>query len=193
MIIPTGSTGELLLPEVRVGDLVFIRVSARPFLEVARATVSWTNHVGIVIDVDGTEPRVAESTFPFARITPLSRFLRRSERGRHQLARLVAPLDDAQRERLRAAALRRLGTLYDTGFNLHSRRQFCSRFVREVIAEATAIEVGDVETFATLVARNPGARLGFWRCWYFGRIPWQRRTVSPASLLRSGHLRVIAT
>ncbi|MBZ8143709.1 hypothetical protein CLD22_28325, partial [Rubrivivax gelatinosus] len=39
-----------LAPGLGVGDIVFIRVRARPFREVARATNSWTNHVGIVVD-----------------------------------------------------------------------------------------------------------------------------------------------
>jgi hypothetical protein len=45
-----------------VGDIVFTRVTARPFLEVAEATVCWTNHVGIVVATDGPEPLIAEST-----------------------------------------------------------------------------------------------------------------------------------
>ncbi len=45
------------------GDLVFIRVPVQPFLEVASATGSWTNHVGIVIDTGGTEPLIAGSRF----------------------------------------------------------------------------------------------------------------------------------
>ena len=29
---------------------------------------------------------------------------------------------------------------------------------------------------------DPEADTGFWRAWYFGFIPWQRETVTPASL-----------
>jgi hypothetical protein len=39
-------------PPLQVGDLVFIRVPHKPFREVAAATGSWTNHVGIVVDTD---------------------------------------------------------------------------------------------------------------------------------------------
>lgn len=170
---------------LQVGDLVFIRVGARPFLEVAAATGSWTNHVGIVIETHGTEPLIAESTFPLARLTPLSRFIARSEQRRVAVQRLRTPLTPDAAARIQAAARRRLGTFYDTGFNLHSRRQFCSRFVREVLQEATGVSVGEVETFGALLARQPGTDLRFWRLWYFGRIPWQRRTVTPASLLGS--------
>ena len=144
-----------LAPTLFVGDVVFIRVAARPFREVAAATDSWTNHVGIVIDTAGDEPLVAESTFPLSRTTKLSKFAARSEGGRLAIARLRAPLTPEQQQQLVAAAERRTGIFYDTGFDLHSRRQFCSRYVREVIEEATGIRVGEVETFATLLTRRP--------------------------------------
>jgi hypothetical protein len=174
--------------QVAVGDVIFIRVPARPFREVASATGSWTNHVGIVVSTAGREPMVAESTFPLSRLTPLSRFIARSEHRRVAICRLRQPLDAGQRERLRTAALQRLRILYDSGFNLHSGRQFCSRFVREVVNEATGIRLGEVQDFAALLRERPDANLGFWQLWFFGRIPWNRQTVSPASVLRSPEL-----
>ncbi|RQT45587.1 YebB family permuted papain-like enzyme [Burkholderia cepacia] len=191
--IGSSRRNERSLPaEPEIGDIVFIRVTVRPFLEVANATRSWTNHVGIVVGERDGEPLVAESTFPLSRVTTMSRFLARSDRGACVIARLKQPLDAEQRRRLVDAAMRRTGVVYDTGFNLASRRQFCSRFVREVVRDATRIVLGDVETFDTLLRRNPGHPLGFWRIWYFGRIPWRRRTVTPASLLGSDALRVVA-
>lgn len=176
---------------LRIGDLIFIRVCARPFLEVASATCSWTNHVGIVVGNRGDDWLIAESTFPLSRITLLSRFLARSEHGVFAVARLRRPLGNLQESQLVSAATRRMGVLYDTGFNLESRRQFCSRFVREVIFEATGVLIGDVETFEMLLSRNSQHRIGFWKLWYFGRIPWQRRTVTPASLLESPEVHVL--
>ncbi|BAX63008.1 YebB family permuted papain-like enzyme [Burkholderia stabilis] len=190
--VDSAETHEVSLPvEPEIGDIVFIRVTVRPFLEVASATRSWTNHVGIVVGRRGVEPLVAESTFPLSRVTTMSRFLARSDRGACVIARLKQPLDAAQRRTLVDAAMRRVGVVYDTGFNLASRRQFCSRFVREVVCDATRITLGDVETFDMLLRRNPDHPLGFWKIWYFGRIPWQRRTVTPASLLDSRELRVV--
>jgi len=185
---PAATSVRTLAPSLNVGDVLFIRVAARPFREVAAATDSWTNHVGIVIDTAGDEPLIAESTFPRSRTTKLSKFAARSEGGRLAIARLKAPLTPEQQQQLVAAAERRTGIFYDTGFDLHSRRQFCSRYVREVIEEATGIRVGEVETFAALLTRRPQTGLGFWRVWYFGQIPWQRETVTPASLLRSPEL-----
>jgi hypothetical protein len=185
------STPSALARELQVGDLVFIRVSALPFAKVAAATGSWTNHVGVVIDTSGPEPILGESTFPLSKRTALSRFVARSEGGRVAVRRLATPLTDAQRDHVRRAAEARMGIHYDTGFDLHSRGQFCSRYAREVLREATGASVGDTETFAHLLERNPQAGLGFWRVWYLGAIPWARETVTPASVLESTRLRSI--
>ena len=174
-----------LASDMKVGDVVFIRVAAKPFREVAAATHSWTNHVGVVVDTSGAEPVIGESKFPLSRTTGLSKFVARSEGGRVSVSRLKTELTAQQRLLVAAAAEQRSGIFYDTGFNLHSRRQFCSRYVREVLIEATGTSVGEVETFSQLLAGKPDANLGFWKLWYLGRIPWQRETVTPASLLRS--------
>jgi hypothetical protein len=177
-----------LAEELRVGDIVFIHVDVLPFRKIARDTGSWTNHVGIVVELSGTEPLIAESTFPFSKIGPISKFLKRSKEGRVAVVRLNAPLESDQLAAFKPAALKRVGIFYDAGFNLHSRRQFCSRYVREVVQEATGIQLGTVETLKALFSVNPNADLGFWRLWYFGRIPWERETVTPASILNSPDL-----
>ncbi len=179
---------QTLAPTLAVGDLVFIRVAAKPFLEVADATLSWTNHVGVVVDVSGAEPLVAEATVPRSRTTGLKRFVARSQGGRFSVSRLNTELTEQQKLSVTRAADQRSGVLYDTGFDLTSKRQFCSRYVREVLFEATGKTVGEVETFKELLSRNPATKLGFWRAWYFGNIPWERTTVTPASVLNSPEL-----
>jgi hypothetical protein len=176
---------------VRVGDLVFTRIRARPFREIADVTGSWTNHVGIVVEAGSDGAIVAESRVPISCRTKFRRFVRRSGQRRVAVLRLLRPLSPLEVEKLRRAATRRLGRFYDTGFNLRSRRQFCSRFVREVLLEATDMDVGEVVTFGELLARNPGADLRLWKLWYFGRIPWERTTVTPASLYLSPALEVV--
>jgi hypothetical protein len=105
--------------------------------------------------------------------------------------RLPRPLSDEEIPRLQQAARRRMGRLYDTGFDLQSRRQFCSRFVREVLQESTGVEVGEITTFREMLERKPGTHLRLWKAWYFGRIPWQRATVTPESLYVSPSLKVV--
>jgi hypothetical protein len=174
--------------QLKVGDVVFIRIPFKPFTKVSDTTSSWTNHVGIVTEVSGAEPMVAESSVPLSGTTTWSRFVKRSGGGRVAVGRLGTPLDAQQQSKLKSAVSARKGILYDTGFNLHSPRQFCSRYVREVLDESTGAKLGDVENFATLLQRNPKADQTFWQMWYFGDIPWQRETVTPASLLRDEKL-----
>lgn len=177
-----------LLEQVHIGDLVFIRVPTPLFMQVADATGTWTNHVGVVIDEAGT---VAESRFPLSGATTLKRFVRRSSHGRVAVMRLRRPLASTERARIAASARRRMGIAYDTGFNLHSRRQFCSRYAREVMAEATGEELGTIESLADLLRAHPEAPLWFWQLWYFGRIPWNRQTITPVSLLHSPALQTV--
>ena len=174
-----------------VGDIVFTRIGAYPFRKVAEATGTWTNHVGIVLDVSGKEPVIGESRFPFSGSTTLSRFVARSAGGRVAVMRLPTPLTPAQQVAIVAAAAQREHVFYDTGFDNRSHRQFCSRYVREVLLQGAGVEVGQVETFRTLLAHAPQADVGFWRVWYFGCIPWQRETVTPASVLHSPGLKTV--
>jgi len=176
---------------LRIGDLVFIRIPYGPFRQIAAVTGSWTNHVGIVVDVPRDGVIVAESRVPISCRSRLARFVGRSEQGRVAVLRLPRPLSGLEVQRLRRAVDRRLGGVYDTGFNLASRRQFCSRFVHEVLLEATGEHLGRVTTFKDLLAANPNADLRLWRLWYFGRIPWTRTTITPASLYFSGALQVL--
>jgi hypothetical protein len=174
-----------------VGDIIFVHIDVLPFRKIARDTLSWTNHVGLVTDIKGSEPIVSESTFPFSKHTSLSAFLKRSKGGRTAIKRLPQLITIEQQAAIRAAATKRLGRFYDTGFNLISRRQFCSRFVYEILKETLGLEVGKVQTLRALLNENPNADMRFWRLWYFGRIPWERNTVTPASQLNDPALTTV--
>lgn len=171
-----------------VGDVVFVLIDLFFFRKVAKDTLSWTNHVGIVTSIDGDEVIVSESTFPFSKHTKLSTFIKRSKDGRVVVKRLPTPITAAQQEAIRTAANARLWRFYDGGFNLASRKQFCSRFVHEVLKEALGTELGKVQTLRELLAENPNADMRFWRMWYFFNIPWERKTVTPASQINDNTL-----
>lgn|SRR5882757_4318361 len=176
---------------LRVGDVVFTRIGGLPFRQIADATGTWTNHVGIVVGFNCLGAIVAESRVPLSRRTRFRRFVRRSDQGRVAILRLPRKWSDEEVDLLRRSMKRRLGRLYDTGFNLRSRRQFCSRFVREVLQESTGEVIGEVQTFRELLERSRGADLRLWNLWYFGRIPWDRATVTPESLYTSASLEVV--
>jgi len=188
---PTQTSLSQLGQQLQVGDVVFIRIPKAPFTKVADSTLSWTNHVGIVTDVSGKEPVVSESRVPVSGDTTWSKFVKRSDHGRVAVTRLATPLDQQQQDKLKTAISVRQGILYDTGFDLNSKRQFCSRYVREVLQESVGVQLGEVEDFTTLLKRNPQADQQFWKMWYFGDIPWERKTVTPASLLNDAKLHVV--
>jgi hypothetical protein len=173
------------------GDIVFTRIGHSPFRQIAAATGTWTNHVGIVVGFNRFGAVVAESRVPFSCHSRFGSFVRRSAEKRVAVLRLPRPLSEEEIRRLQRAAHRRLGRLYDTGFNLRSRRQFCSRFVYEVLQESTGMVVGEAETFRDLLQRNPETDLRLWKLWYFGRIPWERTTITPASLYACQSLKVV--
>ena len=175
-----------------IGDIVFTRIPRAPFRQIAEVTGTWTNHVGVVVGFGRSGAVVAESRVPLSCHSRFSRFVRRSAQRRVAVLRLPRSLTEREIARLQRAVASRLGRIYDTGFDLRSEhRQFCSRFVREVLEEATDENLGEVMTFADLLARNPDVDLRLWKAWYFGRIPWQRMTVTPASLYRSPALTVV--
>lgn len=178
-------------PTLAVGDVVFTRIPFAPFTKITQVTGGWANHVGVVIDVSRAEPLIAESKVPLSKITPLSSFVRRSDHGRVAILRPSEPLSAAQQAKLRHAVDARLHVFYDTGFDLASPRQFCSRFVREVLTEAAGTTYGEAQRFSDLLTSNPDADQRFWTLWYFGRIPWQRVTVTPESMRRDHRLHTV--
>ena len=176
---------------VRSGDIIFISVPHYLFRKVSTATQCQANHVGIVFHDPKRGWLVAESAVPVSRYTPLEKFIARSNSGWCEIRRLKTGLTEAQVEALRAQCDARMGVIYHTGFRYESHRQFCSKFVYDVYQSALGVKVGELETFSHLLDRNPEAGLGFWRVWFFGQIPWNRLTVTPASQFESGFLKTV--
>ncbi len=173
------------------GDIVFVRIAGPIFSRVADTTQSWTSHVGIIVDYENGDWIVAESGVPFVRKTPLRRFLDRSEGQKFSIRRLKTEPTEKQKHAILMFADSQLRKPYSLGFDLESKKTFCSKFVHDAVYEATRQSIGEVETFDQLLHRNPGAPLQFWRAWFLGFIPWQRTTITPASELASPLLRVV--
>lgn len=174
-----------------VGDVVFTCIGTALFGQISAASKCWSNHVGIIIGHDGSDYVVAESRVPLSTTTSLSRFIRRSAGGRYGVKRLTKGLSQGEKDRLLEQVPTRLHKIYHTGFNYDSRRQFCSKFVFDIYQEALSINIGTVETFNQLLNSNPNAPLHFWKFWFLGNIPWERKTVTPASLWQHPSLSLI--
>ncbi len=168
--------------EYEIGDIVFTCIGAALFGQISAASNCWSNHVGIIIGHNGEDFLVAESRVPLSTITTLSRFIKRSANQRYAIKRLDAGLTEQQKQRIVEQVPSRLRKLYHTGFKYESSRQFCSKFVFDIYKEALCIPVGEIETFGQLLNSNPNAKLTFWKFWFLGSIPWERKTVTPARM-----------
>jgi hypothetical protein len=186
-----SSLTEVQRAALQSGDLVFTAVRSPFYRQVARTCRSWESHVGIIFREPNGELVVAESRVPVSSYTTLEKFLARSAEGKFAIRRLHGGLTEEHSIRLRQAADARMGRIYHLGFDYDSRREFCSKLVYAAYHEALGIEVGQLETFDELLHQNPTAPLGFWRAWFFGFIPWQRRTVTTTSVLNSPRLTTI--
>ncbi|MGJ3352444.1 YebB family permuted papain-like enzyme [Providencia sp. Je.9.19] len=177
--------------DLEVGDIIFTSIGNELFRQIASASLCWSNHVGMIIGHNGEDYLIAESRIPLSTTTTLSRFISRSNNNRYGIRRLATPLTTEQKLALVSQVPTRLNKLYHTGFDYDSSRQFCSKFVFELYDTALNIQVGKKETFQELLGKNPNAKLNFWKFWFIGQIPWERTTVTPASLWHHPELSLI--
>lgn len=164
------------------GDLIFIDRRGWLYRHVAKATGSWTSQVGLCLrDGDGNWV-VYEGGVPLVRRVELAVFLSRTRGNRFAVRRLTPPPTAEQLDKLAQAADRRVGRFNGMGFNYDSRQLFGPKLIREVFDEVLGRSLGQVSTLADLRPTLPASTLWFWRLWYLGAIPWQRRTCTPHSL-----------
>lgn len=164
------------------GDLIFIERRGWFYRQIARATDSWTSQVGLALRDEDGRWFVYEGGVPLVRRVSLEAFIGRTRGNRFAVRRLVPAPTKAQVSELRRAAEREVGRFNGLRFDFDSCQMFGPKLVRKVYSKALGRKPGKVETLADLAGRaSPGA-LRFWRIWYLGAIPWQRRTMTPHSL-----------
>lgn len=176
---------------IKTGDIVFISIPNFLFRRVAKTTCSWTSHVGVVHSQVNGQWIIAEGAVPLSKKCTLEEFLERSENYAVSVRRLKEDLSCDEILKIQQAADIRMNKLYHLGFNFNSKRQYCSKFVYEVFKEALDTEVGQLETFKELLNKNPNLSKTFWKLWFFGFIPWKRKTVTPASQYESPILKTV--
>lgn len=173
--------------KVKEGDIIFISINSFLYRQVAKGTGSWTSHVGFIVREDN-EWYVLESAVPKVTRCPLHKFLSRTTNNEVSVMRVKEGLNQEQITKLKTVAETKMGRYYHLGFKYDSKRQFCSKFVHLTFKEALGIEIGKVQTLEVLLQENPQASVNFWRCWYLGFVPWQRKTITPASQLNDPKL-----
>ncbi len=178
--------------ELRDGDVIFISIPTFLYRQVEKGTASRASHVGILFR-DGDTWIVAESKVPLSVYTPLASFLERTKDDWCCIRRPNRRLNPGDIESLRSECDARMGKLYHFGFKYDSSRQFCSKFVYDSYRSALGIEVGELDTLRNLYKRRPNMSIVFWKLWYFGMIPWNRRTITPASQMETDVLETVYT
>lgn len=169
---------------IDAGDVVFISNHNLLFRRVESDTKTWTSHVGVAFKNDLDKWVVYESTWPKSKITPLCEFLARSFEDRIEIKRFSTPLTSSQLRVMKMAATRQLGLSYDQGFDYSdSKTSFCSKYVYNTYL-AAQIQMGNLQTFQQVFDENPEMDLSFWKFWFFGKIPYDRVTISPAIQIR---------
>lgn len=176
------------------GDVIFISLGNHPFYQqVERAMNHWSGHVGLILKNTQNDLYITESTYPFSKDTEFCQFVNKAK-GKVAIRRLknVSVTEDENQELINASQ-KRLGIYYHLGFDFDSQKQFCSKFVYEVMQEVLNVEVGSIETFQQLLDSHPNpqdreAAVSFFEAWFFRwaipgipNIPWERRTITPKS------------
>ena len=177
--------------KIKLGDIIFIAIPNYLYRKIATTTNSWVSHVGWVHSHIGHEYLIAESAVPFVRLTLLSKFVNRSDNGKIAIRRLILPITKRDIEKLTRETNIRIGSHYHLWVNYQSSGQFCSKFIYDVYKNALGIRIGHVQTFKSLLKQNPNQDLSFWRVWFWGFIPWDRKTITPDSQYKSECLETI--
>lgn len=168
---------------VAEGDLIFLDLPDYVWRQVAKSTNSWASHVGVVFRDKHGQWIVAESAVPFSKEDSLCHYLKGSSRYNFEVRRLKSSLTASEVERMRSASASMLFKLYDLGFDFDSDKLFCSKFAY-LVYQSIGVEIGQIQTLKQLLEENPNGPVEFWKIWFLGNIPWERRTISPASELR---------
>jgi hypothetical protein len=176
---------QTIIEQVQPGDLIFLAIDDFLYRRVARATLTWTSHVGIVLpDTDG-RLKVYESAVPLSRTSDICSFIGRTADDKLAILRLKEnPPSPEEVQRMVLTARAHLNRLYNFSFDYDGWGEYCSKFVREVYLSGMGVSVGEVKTVRELIDANPDkSLLTFWKYWFLGKIPYAQRIVTPASQL----------
>ena len=143
-----ASAGELKLPPLKSGDIIFQESGNSQSDAIAIASRSPYTHTGL-IEIDGAgKARVVEATGP-VKSTPLLQWIGQGVGGRVTVKRLKG-LDEASARKALAAAHTHDGKPYDSFFYKGRDAIYCSELVHLAFADGAGIWIGKEERIRDL-------------------------------------------
>jgi len=142
----------------QTGDVLLIQSQSAQSPALREGTGSPWTHVGVVVQVPNqTEWFVAEASSGIE-VTPLARFLAKSQGGTFVLRRVKGGLTDAQKTTLVPALLAFGGKPYDIYFEWSDDAIYCSELVFKAFERALGLQIGAVQMFRDLRLDGPLVR-----------------------------------
>lgn len=186
-VVPKPHAAARPLTEVRVktGDVVLQTSRSSRSALIRKASRSPYSHVGLV-EVASDGVFVIEAVQPVSR-TPFRQWRSRGAGGRVTVLRSTS-LNEAQLERVVAAAKAELGKPYDAHYRWDDGRLYCSELVAKAFERGAATTVGRQERLKDLDLSDAELALGP----SLGLDP-EQTLVTPASLAEDPHFELVAT
>jgi hypothetical protein len=180
--------GELWAAQLQNGDIIFQTSHSTQSLAIQKATHSKYNHVGIVFFRAG-KAYVFEAA-KTVRYTPLDKWLAQGSGGHCAVKRL----HDAKRiintgnlAKLRQAAARLQGKLYDPMFEWSDERIYCSELVWKIYKQGLGIRVGRLRKLRDFDLSDPIVK-AMLKERYGSNVPMNETVVSPGDIFVSDNL-----
>jgi len=191
---------------VQEGDLIFQGKGSETNRLIARSTMTWTSHVGVVLKQEG-QWKVVHATPPHVKSEGLCKFI--GNGGSHAVLRVKNGITPSQVERLSRDALEavQLKIPYDTTHLDVSGKTHCSKFIHELFANQ-GIKIGYWQSLSSIAAEFLGSEsekqelIKKWDKKFGGMLlggnmvtrawAWSYKTVTPASQLRDTDLAVVS-
>ena len=179
------SCNDSFAQQLRDGDIIFQTSRSQLSIPIQKATHSQYSHMGIVFLRNGS-PCVYEA-IKTVQYTPLKNWIARGEGGHYVVKRLREAdriLTSQAVTKLRQAAAKFQGKLYDSYFEWSDNRIYCSELVWKIYDRGLGIRVGRLQKVRDLDLSDPVVKVKI-KERYGNKVPLDETVISPGEMFSS--------